>query len=498
MTATTDPDPTHLDVLIIGAGLSGIGAACHLAMKCPSRTVLVLEGRASLGGTWDLFRYPGIRSDSDMFTLGYSFRPWTGGKTIADGPSILAYLRDTAAAYGIDRQIRLRHRVTAAAWSSETARWTVEVERRAADDAPPETIRLTCNFLVTCTGYYDYVAGHTPDFPGAESFRGQIVHPQHWPDDLAYGGKRIVVIGSGATAVTLVPALAERAAHVTMLQRSPSYVVSLPARDKLADRLRETLPPRLAYGIVRWRNVLLQLLFYTLARRYPAWFKRRVIGMIGRQLGPDFDLATHFTPSYNPWDQRLCIVPDSDLFCALRTGAASIMTDHVERFTETGLLLRSGRAIDADIVVTATGLKIQVLSGIPVTVDGTRIDFAKTLCYKGMMYSGVPNLASAFGYTNASWTLKADLTSDYVCRLLNYMARRGFAECRPKRDPRVCERPFLDFSSGYVRRAIDLMPRQGDRKPWRLHQNYALDLLALRFGKLDDGAMIFSRPAGFR
>lgn len=495
MTAIARPDPGHLDVLIIGAGLSGIGAACHLAMKCPSKSVLVLESRPSIGGTWDLFRYPGIRSDSDMYTLGYAFRPWTDAKAIADGPSILAYVRDTAAAYGIDRKIRYRHRVTAIGWSSEAARWTVEVERRATDDASPETIRFTCNFLFTCTGYYDYAEGYTPDFAGTETFQGQIVHPQHWPEALDHEGKRVVVIGSGATAVTLVPALAEQAAHVTMLQRSPSYVVSLPARDKFANRLRETLPSRAAYGIIRWRNVLLQLLFYTIARRYPAWFKRRIIGMIRKQLGPDFDVATHFTPSYDPWDQRLCIVPDADLFRALCKGTASVVTDHIERFTETGLLLRSDRTIDADIIVTATGLKIQVLSGIPVTVDGTPVDLAKTLSYKGMMYSGVPNLASAFGYTNASWTLKADLTSDYVCRLLDYMDKHGVTECRPKRDPGVGELPFLDFSSGYVQRALDRMPRQGDRKPWRLYQNYALDLLTLRFGKLDDGTMIFSRPA---
>jgi cation diffusion facilitator CzcD-associated flavoprotein CzcO len=481
--------PEHFDVLIIGAGLSGIGAGCHLQMECPGRRYVILEGRAASGGTWDLFRYPGIRSDSDMYTLGYGFRPWGEAKAIADGPSILNYIRETAADYGVDKKIRYRHMVKSASWSSDTATWTVTAER--APDG--ETVSFTCGFLFGCSGYYAYEAGYMPDFAGIERFGGQIIHPQHWPETLDTAGKRIVVIGSGATAVTLVPALAETAAQVTMLQRSPSYVVSVPAEDALANRLRRHLPAKLAYSLVRWRNVLWQQFFFNLARRKPERTRKQLIGLVQAQLGPDYDVATHFTPRYNPWVQRLCLVPDADLFRALRSGRAEVVTDHIEHFTETGLRLRSGRDLPADIIVTATGLKMQLLGGIDLSVDGERVNLGRAMSYKGMMYSDVPNLATSFGYTNASWTLKADLTCHYVCRLLNHMQARGYDECRPLRDAATPEAPFLDFTSGYVQRALDQLPRQGSKSPWKVHQNYARDLLALRLGKLDDGVMRFSR-----
>ena len=481
----------HFDVLIVGAGLSGIGAGCHLKRQCPGRSFVILEGRDCSGGTWDLFRYPGIRSDSDMYTLGYAFRPWTEAKAIADGPSILRYVRETAREHGIEPHIRFQHRVVSAAWSSADARWTVEAVRGAAK----EPVRITCNFLFTCSGYYNYEHGYEPAFPGAERFTGRIVHPQKWPADLDHAGKRVVVIGSGATAVTIVPEMAKTAAHVTMLQRSPTYVVSRPAEDQLANRLRRRLPAKLAYGITRWKNVLLGMYFYRMTRKKPAAVKAYIIDLVKQQLGPDYDVATHFTPRYNPWDQRLCLVPDSDLFSAIKTGRASVVTDQIERFTETGIKLRSGAELAADIIVTATGLELKLLGGMSVSVDGRAIDFAQCFGYKGMMYSDVPNLASAFGYTNASWTLKCDLTCDYVCRLLNHMQRTGMRQCTPRNhDPALGQAPWLDFSSGYVQRMIDKLPKQGTRAPWKLHQNYALDMLALRFGRIEDGTMEFSNP----
>ncbi|HEY8558877.1 MAG TPA: NAD(P)/FAD-dependent oxidoreductase [Pyrinomonadaceae bacterium] len=475
----------HFDVLIVGAGLSGIGAAAHLRMECPQKSFAILEGRAAMGGTWDLFRYPGIRSDSDMYTLGYRFRPWSDPKAIADGPAILEYIRETAREYRLDEKIRYNHRVKRAAWSADEARWTVEAETDAA------AVRLTCNFLYLCTGYYDYENGYTPEWPGMERFRGRIVHPQKWTDDVDYAGKRVVVIGSGATAVTLVPALAARAAHVTMLQRSPTYVVSRPAEDKIANRLRALLPPRAAYALTRWKNVLLGMFFYNLARRRPAFMKRLIANGVKRELGAEFDLR-HFTPRYNPWDQRLCLVPDSDLFRAIREGKASVETGEIETFTETGLELKSGARLDADIIVTATGLVLKLLAGLQLVVDGAPVDLSKTLAYKGMMYSDVPNAASAFGYTNASWTLKCDLTAEYVCRLLKYMDRHGYAQCTPRvTDASVEPEPVLDFTSGYVQRALDTLPRQGSKTPWRLHQNYVRDLSLLRYGRVDDGTMEF-------
>jgi cation diffusion facilitator CzcD-associated flavoprotein CzcO len=481
----------HLDVLVIGAGLSGIGAAYHLQTRLPGRTYAILEGRDAIGGTWDLFRYPGVRSDSDMYTLGYRFKPWRDPKAIADGPAIRAYIRETAAEHGIDRRIRFGHRVVRAEWSTADARWTVEALR-----ADGTTARLTCGFLYACTGYYDYEQGYTPEWPGRERFRGRIVHPQHWPEDLDWTGQRVVVIGSGATAVTIVPAMAERAAHVTMLQRSPTYVVTRPARDVVANGLRRVLPARAAYAASRWKNVLLGMGFFTMARRRPALTKRLIMKGVRQELGAGYDVDTHFAPRYDPWDERLCLVPDADLFAAIRSGRASMATDHIETFTERGLQLRSGAELEADLIVTATGLNLRLLHGLALVVDGAPVELARTMAYRGMMYSDVPNFAQAFGYTNASWTLKVDLTSDYVCRLLSHMRRHGYVQCTPRRtDPSVREEPVLDFTSGYVRRALDTLPRQGSRPPWRVHQNYVRDLLALRYAGLDDGVMEFRRAA---
>ncbi|HEX2560229.1 NAD(P)/FAD-dependent oxidoreductase [Phenylobacterium sp.] len=485
----------HFDVLIVGAGLSGIGAAHHLQRKAPDRSYVILEGREAIGGTWDLFRYPGIRSDSDMYTLGYAFKPWTEAKAIADGPSILNYVRETAREGDVERHIRFRHKVVRADWSSEDAAWQVQAVR--SDGERRETVRFTCNFLFLCGGYYSYEGGYTPQWEGMERFKGAIVHPQAWPEDLDYAGKRVVVIGSGATAVTLVPEMAKTAGHVTMLQRSPTYVVSRPAEDAVANKLRRRLPAKLAYGIVRWRNVLFGMWFFRMARRKPQAVKQRIIDMVRAELGEGYDVETHFTPSYNPWDQRLCLVPDSDLFQAIRAGAASVVTDHIETFTETGLKLKSGAQLEADVIVTATGLQLQVMNGIALTVDGAPVEPGKLLSYKGMMYEGVPNLASAFGYTNASWTLKCDLTCDYVCRLLNHMKKTGARQATPRNtDPDMPRLPWLDFTSGYVLRAMDKFPKQGAKPPWKLHQNYALDLLTLRYSPIEDGVMAFSKPAG--
>ena len=482
----------HFDVLIVGAGISGIGAGYHVQTSCPARTYAILEARDGIGGTWDLFRYPGIRSDSDMYTLGYSFKPWRSPKAIADGRSILEYLRETTEEHGIDRRIRFRHRVKRASWSTEDARWTLDVER--GDHGP--TARLSCNFLFMGTGYYDYAAGYAPSFPGIDRFRGRIVHPQKWTDDVEYEGKRVVVIGSGATAVTLVPELTKRAAHVTMLQRSPTYIISMPAEDRIANRLRRHLPTRIAYGVTRWKNVLLGMWFYRFCRLNPTRARALIAKWLEAELGPDGDAVTHFTPRYDPWDQRMCLVPDGDLFRAMREGRASVVTDEIDAFTETGLTLRSGRALPADLVVTATGLNLLIFGGIEVAVDGVRVDFARTFNYKGMMFSDVPNLALAFGYTNASWTLKAELIARYVCRLLNHMEKTGTRQCTPRlRNRRVEEAPFIDLTSGYVRRAIHMFPKQGSAVPWRVHQNYALDLLMLRWGRIHDGVMEFSNHA---
>ncbi|MGA0600193.1 flavin-containing monooxygenase [Caulobacter sp. KR2-114] len=480
----------HFDVLVVGAGLSGIGAGYFLKTRCPNKRFAIFEGRAAMGGTWDLFRYPGIRSDSDMYTLGYAFKPWTEAKAIADGPSILKYVKETAAEYGLDRLVRYEHKVRRAAWSSADARWTIDYEV-----GPEKTPRqVTCSFLHMCTGYYSYARGYRPHFEGEEAFKGPIIEPQFWPQDLDYSGKRVVVIGSGATAMTLVPAMSDKAAHVTMLQRSPTYVVSRPAEDAFANRLRASLPGKLAYTITRWRNVLFGMMFFRMARKDPDKVKAGILKMVRDELGPDYDVDTHFTPRYNPWDQRLCLVPDADLFASIKAGRTSVVTDHIDHFTAEGIVLKSGQTLPADVVVSATGLDLQVLSGLEVSVDGAPVNFAETFNYKGMMFSGVPNLTSTFGYTNASWTLKADLTAEYLCRMLGHMDRHGYVEARPVNDdPDMKALPWLDFSSGYVTRAMDKFPKQGDRAPWKVHQNYALDLLAFRYGRLEDGAMRFSK-----
>jgi len=477
----------HVDVMIVGAGLSGIGGACHLKTECPGKSFIILEGRERMGGTWDLFRYPGVRSDSDMYTLGYRFRPWRDNKAMADGPSILSYIHDTASEHGVDKLIRYDHRVRRASWSSDDARWTIDAE----NGHDQTVVQFTCNFLYLCTGYYDYESGYTPEWPGVERFRGTIVHPQKWPEDLDYAGKRIIVIGSGATAITLVPAMAERAAHVTMLQRSPSYVVSRPAEDRIAIWLRRILPDKAAYALARWKNVLNATFFYNLARKRPQFFKWMVARGVRKHLAEEYN-ARDFTPPYNPWDQRMCFVPDADLFRAMREGGVSIVTDQIETFTEDGLLLKSGERLDADIIVTATGLVLRLFSGVELVVDGARVELPKTLVYKGMMFSDIPNLAFAVGYTNASWTLKCDLTAGYVCRLVNHMDRHGYVMCTPRlNDPDVGEQPVIDFNSGYVLRALHTLPRQGLKTPWRLHQNYVKDLSMMRYGRVEDGTMEF-------
>lgn len=479
----------HFDVLIVGAGLSGIGAAVHLGQQCPQQSYAILEGRETLGGTWDLFRYPGIRSDSDMYTLGYSFRPWTAAKAIADGPAILDYMREVVRDYGIGPHIRYQHRVVGAEWSTPEARWTVEVER----GPQRERLRLSCRFLYLCAGYYDYAGGYTPDYPGLDQYRGRFVHPQQWPADLDYRGQRVVVIGSGATAVTLVPSMAREAAKVTMLQRSPTYILALPGQDAIANGLRRLLPAKLAYAITRWKNVLMQMFFFNLCRRAPGLAKKLIRAGVRQQLPKGFDVDKHFAPSYNPWDQRVCLVPDGDLFRALRAGKADIVTDHIERFTAQGIRLKSGQELAADVVVSATGLKLLALGGLEFVVDGQRVDLASKLSYKGMMISDIPNMALAIGYTNASWTLKVDLSSAYLCRLLKYMDQHGYRQCTPRRrDPALQEQPLIDFSSGYVQRAIEAFPKQGSKSPWKLYQNYLFDLLSLRYGAVDDGSMEFS------
>ena len=487
--ATARPEAEHLDVVIIGGGLSGIGAACRLARQCPTKRFAILESRAATGGTWDLFRYPGIRSDSAMQALGYKFRPWRHGHAIAPGAEILEYIRDTASHYRIDRHIRLRHQVRAASFSTAAARWTLDVEV----DGRPE--RMTCDMLLLCSGYYSYAEAHAPEFPGAAEFGGQLVHPQFWPDGFDCAGKRVVVIGSGATAVTLVPALARTAGHVTMLQRSPSYIFSRPSRDKAAELLQRTLPRAVSGRLIRAKTIAQEVFYYKLARAKPADFKRQLIDMVRAELGPDFDVAKHFTPTYDPWDQRICLVPDSDLFAAIREGRASVETDHVERFTATGIRLASGKELEADIIVSATGLKLVAMGGITVTVDGSEVDFGGRLAYKGMMIGDVPNFIFFVGYSMASWTLKVDLVAAFACRLINFMRRGGYDVVVPRADASVKPEPFLNLTSGYVQRAASTLPKFGDRWPWKLHANYLLDMPLLRYGRLKDGTLRFRRSA---
>ncbi|HJQ47222.1 MAG TPA: NAD(P)/FAD-dependent oxidoreductase [Amycolatopsis sp.] len=475
----------HVDVLIVGAGLSGIGAAHHLRSAFPRRTYAILEARDAIGGTWDLFRYPGVRSDSDMHTLGYRFRPWTHARSIADGQSILDYIRDTATESGIDKHIRFGHRVVSASWAG--SRWTVESVHNG------QRVHTTANFLYVCSGYYHYDKGHSPEFAGLERFGGAVVHPQQWPQDLDYAGKKVVVIGSGATAVTLVPAMTDRAAHITMLQRSPTYIMSLPAEDRLANRLRRLIGVRRAYSVVRWKNVVASTLLYQISRRRPAAVRSLIRNATIRMLPAGYDVDTHFKPRYQPWDQRLCFVPDGDLFRAIRHGKASVVTGRVAEFTGNGLRLESGDELEADVVVTATGLRLLAFGGMKITVDGRPIDLPETMAYKGMMLSGVPNFAFTIGYTNASWTLKADLVSEYVMRLLRYVDERGYDACVPEEDPAITRRPLLDFDAGYVLRSVDEFPRAGSRAPWRLGMSYAHDVITLRHRPVDDGIMRFSR-----
>ncbi len=479
----------HFDVLIVGAGLSGIGAGYYLQTLCPNKSYVILEGRDDLGGTWDLFRYPGVRSDSDMFTLGYSFRPWKEARSIASGASILNYLRKTAQEFGIDRHIRFQHRVLSASWSTEKASWTVEC--RVGEDR--HIVHYTCSFLYLCSGYYDYESGHTPNFPGAEDFQGQVVHPQRWPQDLDYRDKRVVVIGSGATAVTLVPALAQSAVHVTMLQRSPTYIVALPSRDRFADIVRHVLPERAAHGLIRWKNVLLGMYVYRLCRRNPERAKCLIRRLLMRELPRDFDVDKHFTPKYEPWDQRLCLAPDSDLFRAIRARRVSVVTDQIERFTPQGIRLESGQDLPADIIVTATGLNLLRLGGIQFRIDGDFVDPGQALAFKGLMLSAVPNCAICMGYSNASWTLRADLSSMYVCRLINFMDQHGYRQCTPRHEGLPAEtQPMLALTSGYVQRGVDQFPKQGGKAPWVMRQNYLSDLLSLHYGPVEDDALVFA------
>ncbi|MGY2031169.1 flavin-containing monooxygenase [Nocardia gipuzkoensis] len=466
--------PEHLDVVIVGAGLSGIGAAYRLQTECRGKTYAVLEARDALGGTWDLFRYPGIRSDSDMFTLGYPFKPWRDAKSIADGPSILRYITETATEHGIDRHIRYRTRVLAADWDSGTARWTLTLAQRDASGGT-ETRTLTCGFLYACAGYYDYEQPYTPEFPGVSSFTGEVVHPQFWPEDFDYHGKRVVVIGSGATAVTLVPAMAQQAQSVTMLQRTPTWISAVPGRDKVADKIRELLPPRLAHRVIRTKNILFGIGFYQYCRRRPEAARKLLTGLTTRILKDDKAVAEHFTPSYNPWDQRLCAVPDADFFKAMKKGKAEVVTDHIDTFVPEGIRLKSGRVLEADVVITATGLKLLAFGGIAPSVDGARVELSEQFVWQGTMITGVPNFAVCIGYTNASWTLRADLTSRLICKVLNHMDRKGYAAVVPQPQGELAEHPLLDLASGYIQRSIGDFPRQGDRHPWKVRQNYLLD-----------------------
>ncbi|WP_372366242.1 flavin-containing monooxygenase [Candidatus Uabimicrobium sp. HlEnr_7] len=482
------------DVIIVGAGLSGIGMACHLQRNCRDKSYAVLEGREAMGGTWDLFRYPGIRSDSDMHTLGYDFKPWCAAKAIADGPAILDYIKETAAEHDIDKNIRYNCMVKTANWSDENCKWEIEVKDKSTD----QISKISCNFLAMCSGYYSYEKGHSPDFPHSEDFSGQIIHPQKWPENLDYTGKKVVIIGSGATAVTLVPSMADKAEHVTMLQRSPTYIVSRPAKDKVANILRKILPGKMAYAITRWKNVFIQRFYYDQARAKPQKTKEFLVKMTRKELGSGYDVDKHFSPNYNPWDQRVCLVPDGDLFKKIKSKQASIVTDTISRFTEKGILLDSGKELEADIIITATGLNVLATGGIVFTINNEDVDLSKTYTYRGMMYSDVPNLTLTFGYVNASWTLRADLIAKYTCRIINHMQKTNTLRCMPRlreEDQDMQPKPFIEnFTSNYIQRVMDNLPKQGDREPWTNPQNYKYEKSIFTKSKIEDGVLTFDKP----
>jgi monooxygenase len=476
-----------IDVLIIGAGLSGIGGACHLRRNSPDRSFMILESREASGGTWDLFRYPGIRSDSDMYTFGYGFKPWSDKSSIADGHKILSYIREAAAEYDVEQHIRYQHKVVSASWSSTQSRWLVTAERGHTG----ERVTISCKFIFSCSGYYDYEQGYTPEFADIDNFKGQVIHAQHWPEQLDYQGKHVVVIGSGATAVTLVPAMSQDTASLVMLQRTPTYIASVPKEQPLAETLRKWLPDSWVFRLIRWKQVLFQIYLYQLSRRNPQRLRKYLLGLVRKEMGPDYDVDTHFTPDYNPWDQRLCGVPDGDLFAAIRENRAEVVTDHIDQFNKEGIHLKSGKQLDADIVVLATGLNLKFAGGVEYSVDGKVLDFAEHFIFRGMMFSGLPNMAFTVGYTNSSWTLKADLTSQYVSRLLNKMARHGYTTVTPRLTGEVEEMPLLDFDAGYVLRSRESFPKQGNRLPWKNYQNYIRDFIGLRLGRQNDHALEF-------
>jgi monooxygenase len=483
MNTTTD----QVDVLIIGAGLSGIGGACQLRRNSPGRSFAILESRAASGGTWDLFRYPGIRSDSDMYTLSYGFKPWRNKSAIADGGSILDYIREAAQEYDVEPHIRYHHKVVSANWSPTDKRWQVIAQRGDTG----ESVTISCQFILSCSGYYDYEEGYTPEFVGRDDFKGEVIHAQHWPEDLDYKDKRVVVIGSGATAVTLIPEMSRDTASMTMLQRSPTYIANVPARDAMAETLRKWLPDSTVFRLTRWKRVLFQMYIYQLSRRKPKQLRHFLLKKVREELGPDYDVATHFTPSYNPWDQRLCAVPDGDMFAAIREGRADVVTDHIENFNVDGIHLQSGKQLDADIIILATGLNLKFAGDVRYSMDGKTIDFTQHYVYRGMMFSDIPNLAFVVGYTNSSWTLKADLTSNYMCRLLNQMLRSGAKSVTPRVKKAIGEAPLLDFEAGYVLRSREQFPKQGDRFPWKVYQNYIRDFFSLGFGSLKDDELEF-------
>ena len=480
----------HFDVLIIGAGISGIGAGHHLQKNCPEKSFAILEGRDSHGGTWDLFRYPGIRSDSDMYTFGYSFKPWTNPKSIAAAQPILDYLGEAICENNLQKKIRFNHQLKKASWDNASASWTVEIA--CGEDRP--TVIMRCNFLFMCTGYFNYSQAYRPDFLGEKDFPGPIIHPQFWPDDLDYHNKRVLIIGSGATAVTLVPNMADKAAHITLLQRSPTYMYARPSEDLLANNLRALLPDKIAYRLIRSKNIIIGLFQFTLATKLPWFAKKWLLHKIKKSLGANYDVTSNFTPRYNPWDQRVCLVPDGDFFDSIKGGKASIETGLIDRFTESGILLTSGKLLPADVIVCATGLKMEIMSGVSLFVDGKPINLADTISYKGFMYSGIPNLASSFGYSNASWTLKSDLIGEYVCRLLTHMDKTGNDYCIPTAQGVVTtDAAMMNLKSGYVLRAMQQLPKQGINNPWRTLHNYLQDILLLRYLRLEDGVLRFGK-----